>query len=442
MSINRTMQSGVSGLAAESSALGVVGDNIANTNTVGFKQSRSIFEDILGSAVGGSTDAVGAGVRMARTQQIFAQGSLVNTGLPTDLALSGDGFFVVHGSVDGRTGDFYTRAGQTTLRSDGTLVDPSGLPLQGYGVDANGAYTSAITDVKLGSSSLSPKPTSKVTITANLDASSKSFGSAAFDPKNAATTSNFSTTTTVYDSLGKSHSIDVYFVKVADNTWQYNAVADGAELAQTAGGQPITGPTAIQSGTLTFSLGGTLTGKEVTGVAVAGAQKMPVSFKGAEPGQMLEFDFGEFGVNGAGASSTTQFAAASNNIAAQKQDGYPAGDISGVKIDPDGTVRGVYTNGEALAVAKLAVAKFRSNDGLSRAGHNLWTASVNSGEAALGVAGAGGRATLVAGALEQSNVDIASQFTDLISHQRSFQANSKTISTADQMLQELMNIKN
>src|SRR5579884_1618237 len=137
MSILNAMYTGVSGLDAEGEALGVIGDNVSNANTVGFKESRAVFEDVMGSAIGAS-DATGAGVRMASTQQIFAQGSMLNTGQPTDLALSGDGFFVVQGSVNGVTGDFYTRAGQTKLDKDGTLVNPDGLALQGYKFLPNG----------------------------------------------------------------------------------------------------------------------------------------------------------------------------------------------------------------------------------------------------------------------------------------------------------------
>ena len=167
----------------------------------------------------------------------------------------------------------------------------------------------------------------------------------------------------------------------------------------------------------------------------------PISFTGATPNQVLDFDFGtSIAAGGTGLGGTTQFGSASA-ISAQSQDGYSSGDLAGVKIDADGTVSGVYSNGQTVAAGKLAIAKFRSNDGLGRAGQNMWVATRDSGEAALGIAGEGGRGALAAGALEQSNVDIAEQFVGLIAHQRSFQANSKTITTADQMLQELMAIK-
>ncbi|MEI8255915.1 MAG: flagellar hook-basal body complex protein [Deltaproteobacteria bacterium] len=164
-------------------------------------------------------------------------------------------------------------------------------------------------------------------------------------------------------------------------------------------------------------------------------------FTGATPGQAIALGFGtSIASGGTGLDGVTQFGS-SSNVSAQNQDGYASGDLSGVTVGPDGTVSGTYSNGESIAVGRLAIAKFRANDGLGRAGHNSWVATRQSGDAVLGAAGSGGRASVVSGALEQSNVDIASQFVELISHQRAFQANSKTITTADQMFQELMTIK-
>jgi flagellar hook protein FlgE len=168
MSIYKAMWTGVSGLSAESQALGVVGDNVANANTIGFKMSRAMFEDVLGGAVGQN---VGGGVRMNRAQQIFAQGTMVNTGQPTDLALSGDGFFVVKGSLDGVAGNFYTRAGNFTPDADGFLVNPQGLRLQGYGVNPDGSISGRVGDLQLPTGPLSPKPTATIELDMNLKAS-------------------------------------------------------------------------------------------------------------------------------------------------------------------------------------------------------------------------------------------------------------------------------
>jgi flagellar hook protein FlgE len=428
MGIVNAMYSGVSGLSAEGDALGVVGDNVSNSNTIGFKQSRAVFEDILASAVG-APNAAGAGVRMARIQQIFAQGTLLNTGQATDLALSGDGFFVVNGTLDGITGNFYTRAGQTTLRNDGTLINSSGFALQGYAAQPGGTFSAQLGPIQVPTAALSPRATTEISLTANLDASAQ-VPAAAWDPQNPAATSNYSTSIRVYDSLGNAHTVDVYFRKTGANTWEYHALTPGADIQGGTPGQNVE----IASGGLTFNTAGAL---QAVNVTTAGS----ASFVNATPNQAIAFDFGTpIASGGTGLGGATQFGAPSN-VSSQSQDGYSSGDLSGVKIESDGTVKGIYSNGEQLAVGKLAIAKFRSNDGLGRAGHNLWTATRESGEPAIAEAGAGGRGAIVAGALEQSNVDIAQQFVELIAHQRAFQANSKTITTANEMLQEVVNLK-
>lgn len=425
MSIMNAMWNGVSGLSAESQALGVVGDNVANSNTVGFKSSRAVFEDILGGAVG---EGAGGGVRMARAQQIFAQGSISNTGQPTDLALSGDGFFVVRGAVDGVVGDFYTRAGQTGLDHEGFLTNGAGMKLQGYAA-SNGGFLGATSDIQVPSGALAPKATSSFELDANLDANA-TVPTAAWDPQNPAATSNFSTSTTVYDSLGNAHSVDVYFTKTASGAWDYHALVEGGEVASGTPGQN----TEILTGTLTFDTNGALQSNAVS----AGGT---VDFVGATPGQAIAFDLGtSTAAGGTGLDGITQYGSPSN-VSQQAQDGFASGSLSGISIDASGVVNAAYTNGQKVPVAQIAVAKFAANDGLARAGHGLWAATRESGSAAIGAAGAGGRASLVSGALESSNVDIAGQFVELISHQRAFQANSKTITTADEMLQELVNLK-
>jgi len=427
MYLRNAMNSGVSGLSAEGSALGVIGDNVANINTVGFKQSRAIFEDVLGGAVG-SGDAAGFGVRMARTQQIFAQGTLLNTDVPTDIALSGDGFFIVKGSVGGVDGSFYTRAGQCTVRNDGTLVNPSGLAIQGYNANPDGTFSSLLGPIQVPTTTLPPRATTRLNVTANLD-SRATTPVAAFSAANPGPTSNFSTSMTVYDSLGSPHAVSVYYRQTGVNTWEYHALANGGELA---GGTPGVN-TEIAAGTLTFNPSGSLQTNTLTGGGT-------VSFTGATAGQPLAFNFGTpIATGGTGLDGITQFGSPSS-VGAQSQDGYAPGDLNGVRVDGDGTVNGIFTNGETIPIGRLAVARFRSNDGLDRAGHNLWTSTRDSGEPAVGSAGTGGRGSIVAGALEQSNVEVTEQFVELIAHQRSFQANSKTITTADQMLQELMNI--
>ena len=425
----RAMYSGVSGLRAEGEALGVVGDNIANVNTVGFKSQRAVFEDVLGHSIlaGTSSALPGSGVRIGEVQQMFTQGTLSNTGVSTDLALNGDGFFVVKGAVDGVSGNFYTRAGQFNLDKDGFLTNTQGLQVQGYASNGDGTFQASPTSVKAPTSSLPARASTGITVTANLDAASTV---PTWDATQPAQTSNFSTSITVYDSLGTSHSVDVYFNKTADNAWDYHAMVNSAEL-----NPPGTGFTEVGTGSLAFTANGALDTVTTT-LPIA-----PAWGGGATAGSPITLNFGTpISAGGTGLDGTTQFASP-NAVSSQSQDGYTSGDFSGISVDGQGVVMGLYTNGQKLAIAQLAVAKFRSNDGLGRAGQNLWIETRESGTAALGTASSGGRAAVSSGALEGSNVDLAEEFVGLIQHQRSFSANSKTITTADEMLQELINIK-
>ena len=423
------MNSGVSGLRAESEAISVVGDNIANVNTTGFKSQRAIFQDVLGhSILAGTASALpGSGVKVGDIQQLFTQGSLATTGVATDLALSGDGFFTVKGAVDGLVGNFYTRAGTFNIDKDGYMVNPNGLQVQGYMANADGTFQASISSLKVPTAALPAHATENATVVANLDAS-EAVPANPFDVNDPANTSNFSTTMTVYDSLGAGHTMDIYFEKTAAGAWNWHAVAKGDDIV---GGTPGTN-VEIGTGALTFDTNGALTG--VTGNTIT------ADFNGATAGQVITVNFGTPAPGGTGLDGVTQFASP-ENVSSQSQDGYSSGDFSGVAVDGQGVVTGLYTNGQQLAVGQLAIAKFRSNDGLGRAGQNLWIETRESGTAAMGTAGSGGRGATSAGALEGSNVDLAEEFVGLIQHQRSFSANSKTITTADEMLQELINIK-
>ncbi len=431
MSILNAMYSGVSGLDAESDALGVIGNNVSNSNTVGFKESRAVFENVMGAAIG-TPDAIGSGVKMTSTQQDFTQGTLTTTGQPTDLALTGDGFFVVNGSVNGTSGNFYTRDGQTQLNSNGTLVNSDGLALQGYGINADGTASSQLGPIVLSTSALSPKPTDSISITANLNANATPPANA-WDPQNPAATSNFSTTLTTYDSLGNSHAVDVYFTNTGPNAWDYHVVANGSDVSGGTAGQNQE----IGTGSLTFNTNGALATETTT-------LPTTVTFNGASA-QTINLNLGtpitssSGGAAGTGLDGITEFGSASA-VSAQSQTGYASGALTGVQVGSDGTVSGTYSNGQTVAVGQLAIAKFQSNQGLAATGNNLFEATAASGDAALGAAGSAGRASITSGALEQSNVDIATQFVDLIAHQRAFQASSKTITTADQMLQDLMQV--
>jgi flagellar hook protein FlgE len=339
--------------------------------------------------------------------------------------------------------NFYTRAGTFTIDNVGKLVNPAGLKVQGYEANGDGTFAASISDVTAPTAALPARATELMEVTANLDAAATAINTAAivgppavaanpWDAQNPANTANFSTTMTVYDSLGNGHTADVYFRKsdTVANSWDYHVLTAGDDVT---GGTPGTN-SEIGSGTLAFTTNGALN---------TFTETVPVTanFIGATAGQVIALDFGtSIGAGGTGLDGTTQFAGASN-VSSQSQDGYASGDFSGVAITGTGVVQGLYTNGQKIDMAQLAVAKFRSNDGLGRAGQNLWIETRESGTAAMGTAGSGGRGATSAGALEGSNVDLANEFVGLIQHQRSFSANSKTITTADEMLQELINIK-
>lgn len=426
----RAMFSGVSGLRAESEAIGVVGDNIANVNTIGFKSQRAIFQDVLGHSIlaGTSSALPGSGVRVGEVQQLFTQGSIANTGVSTDVALNGDGFLVVNGTVDGITSNFYTRAGQLTIDNEGFLVNQQNLNVQGYRANPDGTLQASVSDLQVPTASLAPFATTEITITSNLDSREPVLTFDILDPDG---TSNGSTSITVFDSLGTARTLDIYFNNMGGNLYSYNVVADGAELAGGTAGTH----TLVSTGTLQFTSDGAL--------QTATTPALAVSFAGgATANQAIDLNFGDDITNDAsnGLSGTTQFASVTA-VSSQSQNGYASGEFSGLAIDGTGLVQGLYTNGQKITIGQLAIAKFRSNDGLGRAGQNLWIETRDSGTAALGAAGAGGRASVSAGALEQSNVDLGEEFVGLIQHQRSFSANSRTITTADEMLQELINIK-
>ena len=420
------MDNGVSGLIAEQSALGVVGDNIANVNTTGFKRQRSLFEDVLIRSGGGRGQ--GAGVEQSAVQQAFTQGSLEQTGVSTDLGITGGGFFAVSGSVDGVTSTFYTRAGQFLLDPSGCLVNPSGLKLLGYAAEGDGTLSASVSPLFVPTSGIPAKPTDSMAIAANLSATALPPG-AAFDITLPSQTANVSTAIQVFDTLGNAHAVGVYFRNTAPGQWEYHVVASGNETTPASPGTNVE----IGSGTLAFNTQGLLQTASVT-------QAISVAFGAAAP-QSIALSFGStLSTNGTGLDGVTQFASASN-ISSESQNGYASGAMSGVQVDSTGMVLGTYTNGLKLPVGQLAIAKFRSDVNLARAGNGLWLSTSESGQAALGTPASGGRGSISSGTLESSNVDLAAEFTDMITHQRSFSADSKVITAADDMLTVLMQLR-
>lgn len=414
MSLYSTMYTSVTGLETTSQELGVVSDNIANANTIGFKQSRASFADIMGANLG-TRGQLGLGARLQAVQKILTQGALTSTGLATDLAIQGPGFFMV-AMPDGQTA--YTRAGQFTIDNEGFLVNLDGLRVQGYQANAAGAVGGTLGELQVGDASTPPQATSEVEFAGNLDSSAVDSG-LAYDP-NDPDTYEFSTSTVLYDSLGNAVSATVHFKKTAvPGEWETHVVVDSASQQS-----PTTTPlTEIDSGTLTFDTDGNLTAQTMTGAP-------GFSPVGATQPQAVTYTFDDM----------TQYAGPSA-MSFISQDGFAAGELANISIDNDGTVTGAFTNGETRALGQVAIADFSAADQLERAGGNLYRATRAAGEPVVGVAGTGGRGTLVAGALELSNVDLASEFVRMIVAQRGFQANSKAITTVDTLLGELMQLK-
>lgn len=417
MSILRTLNTGATGLSANGEALGVVSDNIANANTIGFKRSRANFQDMVASAGKSELNQVGAGSRLGKVEAMWKQGTLLSTEQATDLALSGDGFFVVNGTQSGVSGNFYTRAGQFHLDKDGFVVNGDNLKLQGYAADERGNVLGTVSDLRIGPTALPATRTANVKLGVNLSANNDP--PPAWDISTPSTTSNFSSTMTVYDSIGNGHQVTTYFRKSeADpKEWNYYSVADGGEIVNGTKGTPSLGA----SGSLKFDDKGALESETVVGSSW--------DFIGATPGQQIGFDFGtSTAEGGTGLDGTTNFASPSTTNSST-QDGYAAGSVTGININATGTITGVFTNGQRRTLGQLAVASFKSVDGLNRVGQGLWVQTEDSGEALMGAASTGGRGAVVSGSLEQSNVDIGREFVDLISFQRGFQANSKVIQT-------------
>jgi flagellar hook protein FlgE len=428
MSIMKTLYTGVSGLTANGKALGVVGDNIANVNTTGYKAERAIFSDLLGRSMM-AVNLPGSGVQMSKITRTFAQGTLLTTDSATDLAINGRGFFIVNGTMNGQSGNFYTRAGAFTLDTSGNLVNPNGMVLQGYLTDSTGALDNQLTDLQIASSVLPPNATTTSDLAANLD--STETVPLAFDTTAPGTTSNFSTAVTVYDSLGNSHRVDVYFRKSTDNTWEWHALVDGGEL--TGGTAGVAQECA--AGTLTFTTDGYLDTETITTAS-------DFDFAGATQNQAIAFDFGDSITTdgGTGQNGTTQYSS-SSTIRSQEQDGYSTGELTSVGVLSNGDVMAVYSNGEQRRVGQVALATFQAEGDLARAGDTLWAETQGSGSARVGAASTGSAGAITSSALEQSTVDLASEFVNLIAYERGFQANSRTITTADGLYQEVVNLK-
>ncbi|MEI8015900.1 MAG: flagellar hook protein FlgE [Nitrospira sp.] len=407
MGILTTLFSAVSGLNTYGNALSVIGNNIANVGTVGFKSSHASFADLVSASLGGgsSTGQVGLGVFLNNVQTSFTQGSLSNTGNTLDLAIDGNGFFQL---ADNTGTTSYSRAGQFKVNSLGEIVDPSNRFLQGYQASSTGVILGTVGNITLSTSTVAPQATSTATVEANLNAGS-TVPAAAFDVTDA-TTYNFSNGITVYDTLGAQHQLRMYYVKDAvANTWNLHSQIDG-------------GTTTAQTD-LVFNSSGVLTG--------GGAQTftLPIAGGAATP-LTVAMDF----------SAITQFGSASN-LTNQTQDGFTSGSFQSLSIDSGGQVVAQFSNGQTRTLAQVVLSRFTNPDGLTRSGENGFAETIDSGPPLAGAPTNNGLGRLVAGSIEQSNVDLGKEFVDMIVTQRAFEANSKAITTSDEMLQVLVNLK-
>ena len=425
MSLNSTLYIGLSGLDATSNAIGVVGDNIANSSTIGFKSQKAEFSDMLGGAIG--NDRLGGGVMLDATQTQFTQGQLQTTGNPLDLAIQGGGLFEVSGSNNGMPGNYYTRDGQFQMDSSGYIVNQDGMRLQGYTVDASGNRSASVGDLALGKTEAPAVPTANAKLTLNLNSNDTPPTATPFDPTNSATY-NYQTSFTAYDSLGNAHSVQEYFVNNGNGSWTANAMVDGGDL--TGGTKGVL--TSIGSTQLQFNTDGSL--QSQTGALTA-------SFLNATPGQSIAMSFGDdIASGGTGFGGSTDFASA-DTVNGTSIDGRSAGNLTSLSVGSDGKVTGTYDNGQSMVIAQVAIASFQNEAGLTRQGNNLYAASATSGQPLVDAPGTGARGGIQSGALESSNVDVSNELVSLIAFQQAYEANSKTVTTADDMMQTAVQLK-
>ena len=435
-----SFQQGISGLNAASRNLEVIGNNIANANTVGAKSSRVEFADIYANASGSSSAAMpGMGVQVAAVTQQFGQGSIRATENPMDIAINGTGFFVV--ASPGAQGDkAYTRNGQFQLDRQGYMTTASGMRLQGRMTDATtGQPTGIVGDVQLPAQGIAPNVTGSATLGLNLDGrtAAPTAATPAFDLANAASY-NSSTSIPVYDQQGNEHVLSTYYRRTtADNTWDVYASLDGAPVPALAGGtQAPVGRLVFQAGgTLDATASGTLAGGTVTPGDVTvdvpfPTATLPVAGSSSSATAPVKLSF----------ASSTQFGNPFG-VNSVTQDGYAAGQLTGFGVGADGIVQARYSNGRTLPAAQIALASFRNEQGLSPMGNNLWQATPTSGVPAVSGPGTASLGVLQGGALEESNVDLTQQLVDMIGAQRAYQANAQTIKTQDQMLSTLVNLR-
>ena len=428
MSLSNAMFASVSGLDTASTAISVIGDNIANVSTPGFKERRAEFSDVLGRSIstGGGFAQTGSGSRVANVSQVFTQGSFETTGRETDLAIEGGGFFILRSSE----GQFYSRAGMFDFDENGTLIDSNANRVQGFGIDPSTLQPNGqLGDITVDTSLASPQNTSTLDFSLNLDANAPTVGP--FDASAPFATSNFQTVINVFDSLGNAHPATAYFTKTATNSWDWNVALPTADttLPPASPGDSIV----VQGGgTLAFDSAGLLTGATGTAATFEFAG-------GGTASQPIAIGFGPTGP-GASGNTTTQFSNSQSSINSQTQDGFGPGTLQAISIDSEGYFNASFSNGVVRPIAQVALATFPSTSGLESVGNNAFQESRNSGQPLIGGAGSGQFGAIRSASVEQSNVDLAAQFIRLILNQRAFQANTRTVSTTNELLANLVQL--
>ncbi|MGE4424211.1 MAG: flagellar hook protein FlgE [Pseudodesulfovibrio sp.] len=515
MSISGSMYTGISGLQAQSQATSVVSNNLANSTTTGYKSVSISFEDVFYSTVyaGGSIGQVGNGVTTSSLTTDFSQGSYETTNTVTDVAINGDGFYIV---VDPDTDTtYYTRDGGFTFDTDGYLVDSHGNRVQGWET-VDGSITGGLVDIQLDNSQSPPQATSEVAIQVNLDSTETDNTSSSTnpyaslfeiydgtsDPALEDSRYAYQTTITVYDENGASHDLTVYYdpVETDDGSivWEYTVCCDADEDMRDFAGTDMadtSGAGMLVTGTLTFSSSGDLqsmtaftlsdTPTDTTDPLAAenwvladfnndGLPVFEVNFTGADENQTVALDFGisnsdyatgtgwdtsggidslddftattttselpsfNTGVLSTSATTSTTSSSATYTLS---QDGYAPGELTDITISENGVIEGSYTNGQSQELYTFALADFTNEQGLYSEGGNLYSATTDSGQALIGTPGSAGFGTIASNSLEQSNVDTATELTNLIIIQAAYQANSKIITTADTLLSTAIGLK-
>jgi flagellar hook protein FlgE len=500
MSISSSLFSGISGLSTNGNAMSVIGDNIANVNTIGFKSSRTTFQDVLSQSVAtaSGTAQIGRGSTLSAIDTLFQQGSFESTSNATDLAIGGNGFFIV--SPPNEETQYYTRAGQFRFDADGNFVNPEGYIARGWALDADGNDVGTLTDIQMNTFTSPPEATNRVTAITNLDSEDTSNVDSLFSTWDATSASGpigdtaygYQTAIRVYDALGNSHDITIVYDKInaaseyndgtvdLENTWEYLVTCNPDDDLRTAfAGTEAQG--VLMRGTCTYNA---TTGvlESISAYEYSGsgdptdnANWVPTNSFSSDGypqteaefvdgvSQPIAIQFGTRSTNGTwsgGAAtvadiaadglststwepqalSSTQYASSSTTVY-QTQDGYGTGFLETISVDTDGVMVGHYSNGQILNLFRVGIAKFNNQQALNKVGGNLWSATRASGDAITGHAGTNGLGSISPNSLEQSNVDIAAEFVKMITTQRGFQANSRIITTVDAMLEELINLK-